>query len=342
MHMHTPYSDGEGSHREIAAAAARAGLDVVIATDHNVLVPGVDGYDNGVLVLAGEEVHDEQRVPQVNHCLVYDACDEMVAYAPDPQALLNEVGKRGGLSFLAHPVEYGSPISRDLDPIPWADWDVRGFNGIEIWNTMSEFKARLWNYPMAILAAYLPSLVIFGPFRETLRRWDELLSSGLPVVAIGNADAHGTHTRLGPLRRVVLPYDYLFRCVNTHLLIDRPLTRDLETDRRLIFKALRAGHCFVAYDLSAPARGFTFTARSGEKMAIMGDELVLRGEVHFEISCPARGAIRLLRDGQVMAVANGRKLIYTGAQAGVYRVEVHRRFRFANRGWIFSNPIYVR
>ena len=33
LHMHTRYSDGTGSHRDIARAAIRAGLEAVIVTD---------------------------------------------------------------------------------------------------------------------------------------------------------------------------------------------------------------------------------------------------------------------------------------------------------------------
>ena len=36
--MHTPYSDGEGSHAQIAIAAQQAKLNFVVVTDHNVLV----------------------------------------------------------------------------------------------------------------------------------------------------------------------------------------------------------------------------------------------------------------------------------------------------------------
>ena len=43
LHMHTPYSDGKGTHQEIAKAALHAGLDVVIVTDHNVWVNGPEG-----------------------------------------------------------------------------------------------------------------------------------------------------------------------------------------------------------------------------------------------------------------------------------------------------------
>lgn len=342
MHMHTPYSDGENYHREIADAATRAGLDVVIVTDHNVLVRGVEGYYSGVLVLTGEEVHDSQRVPQANHCLVYNVNEELSPYASNSQTLLNEVFRRGGLSFFAHPFERSSPISFDLEALSWTEWNLRNFTGIEIWNYMTEFKSRLWSYPAAIFDAYFPAWVIYGPFRATLRKWDELLAAGMRVSAIGNADAHGTPMHLGPLRRVIFPYEYLFRCVNTHLYVEQPLTHNLETDKRMIYGALAAGHCFVGYDLDIPTHGFSFTAHSGADSVMMGDNLIRRGAVRFEVRCPARGRIRLLRNGQVVASAVGQEIQFTTTAPGAYRVEVYRRARLANRGWIFSNPIYVK
>ena len=42
LHMHTVYSDGTGTHKDIAHAAIKTGLDAVIVTDHNVLVQGVE------------------------------------------------------------------------------------------------------------------------------------------------------------------------------------------------------------------------------------------------------------------------------------------------------------
>ena len=48
MHMHTPYSDGEKWHVDIAEDAIKAGLDFIIVTDHNIWVDGVEGYyENG-------------------------------------------------------------------------------------------------------------------------------------------------------------------------------------------------------------------------------------------------------------------------------------------------------
>ena len=85
LHMHTRYSDGSGTHKDIARAALQVGLDAVIVTDHNVLVQGVEGYyrtppdpssprpPTRVLLLVGQEVHDQDRDPQKNHLLVFNA-----------------------------------------------------------------------------------------------------------------------------------------------------------------------------------------------------------------------------------------------------------------------------
>ena len=73
LHMHTRYSDGHGSHKDIAVAALKAGIDAVIVTDHNVWINGPEKiYSNNedrVLLLIGEEIHDAARQPQKNHLL---------------------------------------------------------------------------------------------------------------------------------------------------------------------------------------------------------------------------------------------------------------------------------
>jgi hypothetical protein len=342
LHSHTVYSDGTGLHGDVALAAARAGLDFAIVTDHNVWVDGVEGYYGNVLLLVGEEVHDVRRIPQVNHLLIYGAEKELAPQASDPQALIDEVNRLGGVCFLAHPFEKGSRVGADLEPIPWVDWDVTGHTGLELWNTMSEFKGLLWSRLAAVIYAYFPELGLKGPFRPTLRKWDELLKEGQRIAAIGGADAHAATYRLGPLRRVVHPYERLFRMVNTHLLVDHPLSGDLVTDKRLIYDALRQGKTWVGYDRIASTRGFRFVARSGPSVATIGQELVRAAAVTFEVKTPKPGRVRLIRDGRTIVRGRGENLSFTTAERGIYRVEVYRRFRGMRRGWIFSSPIYVR
>ena len=65
LHLHTIASDGTGTHDEVASAAARAGLDFLIYTDHNVWVDGLDGWyrdpatNREILRLMGQEINDE-------------------------------------------------------------------------------------------------------------------------------------------------------------------------------------------------------------------------------------------------------------------------------------------
>jgi hypothetical protein len=338
LHMHTPYSDGEGYHDQIALAAARAGLNFVVVTDHNLWVKGPQRYQHNVLVLVGEEVHNSRRWPQVDHLLVYGAEAELSQCAPEPQRLIDAVRERGGLAFIAHPYDYPLKFMREPG-IPWVDWDVDGYHGLEIWNYMSEFKSRLPNKLLALLYIFKPHLAIRGPYRVTLRLWDELLAAGRRVTGIGNADAHATRYSWGPIKRAVFPYEYLFRCVNTHLLVDEALDGDVDHDKRLIFEALASGRGWVGYDLLGSTQGFRFAARSASESATMGHEIRRAGAVNFQVEVPRPAIIQVVKAGRgVVARAKDKGgLRFTTVETGAYRAEAYRK----GRGWIFSNPIYV-
>ena len=307
MHIHTPYSDGQKWHREVAHDAARAGLDFIIVTDHNVWVHGVEGYyefDEGrVLLLTGEEVHDVRRQPQANHFLVYGAQKEMSPYASDPQKLIDETNKAGGCGFLAHPYERDLPVFNG-HALGWYAWEVKSYTGLEIWNYMSSFKNELSRkvdslalkhrlYAMAhiIRMALHPERHIVGPEPQVLEKWDELLAEGRRIVAIGNSDAHGSPMSAGPLTRTIFPYEFLFRAVNTHVLTPTELNGDLEHDRALIMGAIGRGNAWVGYDMAHPTRGFRFSGHGATK-GIMGDEIKLDGGATLQIMAPARASIR--------------------------------------------------
>jgi hypothetical protein len=345
LHMHTRYSDGAGSHADIAAAALKAGLDAVIVTDHNVWVNGVAGYknegDRRVLMLVGEEIHDQARNPQKNHLLVFGASRELSTYASDPQLLLDAVAKAGGLSFIAHPVDPAAPSVHEGD-ISWVDWNVHSYTGLELWNGFSEFKPRIKTMLHAVYYAYFPRRINRGPLPEALLRWDELLSAGKRVVAVGGSDAHSHHMRLGPLRRTIFPYEFHFRAINNHLIIPRPLGTDAASDTSMILDALGSGHCYIGYDLPASTRGFTFTARGFEASALMGDELGSKGGVTIQIRLPRIAECTLLKNGKPVRTWHKHDLCtYITTEPGVYRVEVHIDYLGRRRGWIYSNPIYV-
>ncbi len=341
-HVHTGYSDGTALHAGVAQAAAEAGLDFVIVTDHNLWVDGVEGYYDHLLLLVGEEIHDVRCRPQASHLLTFNTETELAPLASDVQGLIDDVNRRSGLCYLAHPYERSSPLGPELDAIPWEDWSVRRYTGIELWNYMSEFKGLLRNRLAAIFYAYFPTVGIRGPYQRTLRKWDELLADGMRVSVIGGADAHGRTYSLGPLSRELFPYQYLFQCVNTHVLTNLPLNGDLDHDKTLIYEGLRAGRTWVGYDLIGSTSGFEFSARSGANEALVGEQLVRTGAVVFNVRTPRRADTRLVREGEVVGRSRGQTLEYTTAAPGAYRVEVYLRHLLGRRGWIFSSPIYVK
>jgi len=346
LHMHTRYSDGTGLHKDIAAAAIRQGLDAVIVTDHNVLAKDFEGYhrvgDKRVLMLIGQEVHDQARDPQKNHLLIFGANRDLAVLAEDPQALINAVRDAGGICFLAHPHEPAAPLFHET-AITWEDWNVQGFTGIELWNHLSQLKYALTNWPRALFNVFFPYFFARGPDLPTLAKWDELLASGRRVAAIGGSDAHALHQHLGPIKKTIFPYDFHFAALNTHLLLDRPLSDDSNADCELALASLGLGRGWVGFDLIAPTRGFRFGAQGREQEAVMGEEIPLAGGVTLQVKLPAAAETVLLRNGQkVQAWKRAENCVRTVTEAGVYRVEVYRRYLGARRGWIFSNPIYVR
>jgi hypothetical protein len=346
LHIHTVHSDGTGSHQEVAEAALDSGLDAVIVTDHNILVQDQEGYytqgEKRVLVLVGEEIHDNNTPARNNHLLVIGAGKELVGMADDTQRLVNTINELDGLSFIAHPIDPAAPKFNQSD-FSWDKWDITGYTGIELWNGFSEFKTRLKNIPAALWYAYFPKLIARGPIPETLAIWDRLTSTGNRVVAVGGSDAHAMHRNLGPFKRTVFPYRFHFKSVNTHLLLPTELTGTLETDRGLILGALRAGHAFVGYDLPFPTTGFRFTASSGEEKAIMGDEIPFQSGTILASKLPLPGECILIKDGKkIKKWPNRTRVKYEVPAAGVYRIEVYFPYRGRRRGWIYSNPIYIR
>ncbi|MEM7534887.1 MAG: CehA/McbA family metallohydrolase [Chloroflexota bacterium] len=358
IHMHTTYSDGEGSFDDLVVGAHKAKLDFVYVTDHNILVrTQEEGYRQGVLTMVGQEVHDGTLALSQNHLLCLGVSHDVTHHAPDTQRLINAVDEQNALSFLAHPVE----VYTDFMPShhPWTRWDVTGYTGVELWNYMSVFRGFATSKLRAIYMVFMPHRFTTGPLPGMLRKWDELTQTRA-VPALGGTDVHSTTYHLGPLSRRFLPYDHCARALNTHIVTDTPMLGPTENniahDHQIVLDALRTGHCWTGYDLAGSTAGFRFSAwqssLSGMSTlnetpdAIMGDMLEIPKpgeETRFLVEAPAKADIRLLCNGKVVAQElNASQLHYVTPDAGVYRVEVWRQRWGKPRGWIFSNPIYVR
>ncbi len=347
LHIHTNYSDGNAAHQELVAIAAKAGLDGIITTDHNIWVGGLDGYygerKKRVMLLVGEEIHDRVLNPPGNHMLTVGSDRELSMYAASPQRLIDQIKRSNGLSFLAHPVEDPLEMFNEAE-FSWRNWGVRGFTGIELWNQLSEFKSVTHDLFSAVVHALFPKRMSLGPLERTLALWDELIKTQKrPIVAVGGVDAHMLIKKFGPIRIKLYPYLHHFRSITTHILIPQPLTGDFPDDRITVLDALRQGHCFVAYDLPAATDGFNFSVDNDDGHFIMGDQVKIKGGLTFQIRLPQKNLCRLFKDGKMIKEWSDREVCtHITKEPGVYRVESFIPYKGKQRGWIFSNPIYAR
>ncbi len=346
LHIHTFYSDGNASHQTLLEIAEKAGLDGIITTDHNIWLEGLEGYygegKKKTMLLVGEEIHDRYLDPPGNHLLAINAKKELSPFAANPQRLIDQINRSGGLSFIAHPFEDELKKFDEL-AYNWRDWNIENFTGIELWNQMSEFKSRTTSLSSAIRNALFPSQMSLGPLEQTLALWDDLIEQhARPIIAIGGVDAHQIIKKLGPFTIKLYAYLHHFKSVTNHILTPKPLTGTFQEDRTSILHALSQGHSFIAYDLPAKTDGFRFSADNDEGRHIMGDQVKITGGLTFQIKLPQKTLCHLFKDGKVIKTWSDRDVCtHITKEPGVYRVETYIPYKGKLRGWIFSNPIYV-
>ncbi|MFH1134853.1 MAG: CehA/McbA family metallohydrolase [Pseudomonadota bacterium] len=341
LHVHTTFSDGAGTIEEVIAAARKTGLDVLLINDHDTLAGrehGWEGRHGRVLVLIGTEISGRH-----NHILAYGVSRVGRRDWKKPQESLDFVRAQGGVSFLAHPFEKGSPLSEGGLAFTWEDWNVTGFEGLCVWNYSSTWKTPVQDWPSALYRYFLRAGTLPGPDEQVLAKWDEL-GKTRRVAGIAGSDAHAFPARLGPLTLPIFPYEYLFRAINTHLLLPEEFSGDVDHDRTLVLGALAQGSCFLSHDRLGPGRGFDFWLENrGERRVGQGGETTLASGDALAWRLPSRGTVRLIKDGrQVGCEFTGRSPAPI-TSPGVYRLEIHKpTLLFGERPWIFSNPIYVR
>ncbi|MBS4025356.1 MAG: PHP domain-containing protein [Clostridia bacterium] len=345
LHVHSSYSDGSGTIPEIAQAGNEAGVDFVIINDHftlKALQNGEEGYYDRVLVLIGTEINRRWH-----HYLVMGLNREVAGNDSNPQEVINEVNWNGGFGIIAHPFEVGSPVFFGGKAYTWNDWSVVGYSGIEIWNYCSQWRDGADNLLSTLYSGLInPNWRITGPCSKALAKVDSI-GQKRKIVIIGGTDAHAVKVNMKLTTLTIFPYDFLFRTVNTHILVPEPLTNSLAYDKQLIYHALKEGSGFVAFDYFAPAKGFRFLVEHdlGEVVIGMGAETAFEPGMVAKVFLPEKAIIKLFHNGNCLHESVDSQLCIPLSDSGVYRVEAFlRRGIFNNKliPWIFSNPIFLR
>ncbi len=331
VHIHTTDSDGTKSHSQIIKLAQKYHIDFLMFSDHMTLKSkSVEGWYDRTLVIVGYEHEDAN---EENHYLIF-GLNEPLPSNLCASDYVRKARRAGALGIIAHPDE-----KRDFPkhpPLPWTDWSVRQFDGIEIWNHMSYW---LEGIARGNKIKYLlnPRAFLISPPEETLARWDKL-SQSRRIVGIASADAHGYKQKIiGPIWRTIFPYRVELRSLRTHILMKEPLSRDFGRAKEQLFHALRCCRVFISNYRWGDATGFRFWAQTPKRYAVIGDRITINSRLRFYVKSPKNGKIRLIHNGRVFAEVEGSEAAFAPRKLGVYRVEVWRN----GKGWIFSNHIRV-
>jgi len=333
IHLHSRYSDGSGEVPEIMKDAVDSLLDFVLFTDHNTLRPKKDGWEgwyNQTLALFGCELNDRN---DQNHLLSF-GIEDISPKHKTASGYIDEVVEAGGICFLAHPHEKRANLPQ-YPPYPWTDWSSDRFTGMEIWNHMSDWMEGLTEENKYQRFVHPLRSLKFPP-EETLRKWDELNRDRL-VVGIGGSDCHAIEQEIMGVTVQVFPYKVAFRAIRTHVLLEKPLSRDLSAEENagLIYRALKSGRCFFVNHYRGHGKGFRFWFEGADTQLQMGDRHPATSFL-AKIFIPEVRTIRLLKDGKVISSQQETDhLVVPVSGPGVYRTEI----LFGDTGWIFSNPI---
>jgi hypothetical protein len=330
IHMHSCYSDGSGTPREMTAAAARAGLDYFILTDHDTVAPALDGWQgwrDGVLVITGVEITCRER----SHVVVLGATDVVGLRHKPLRRVLFELSNQGAAAFVAH-AHPAHIMGISLKAGELVDWEVPGFTGVELWSFMHDICDGLtpWRMPTFL---YTWQNAIRGPHPGTMAHWDRI-TQHRRFAAVGSLDNHAIAIPLLGAR--FLSYEEGFRTLRTHVLCEELAGRPDDAGR--IVDAVCAGRAFLALDLRADARGFRFTAEHAGETLHVGDERIFAGPAALHVRSPHKADLVLRKGGHVVARADSETLDHAADSPGVYRVEAH----LAGKHWVYTNPIYLR
>jgi len=351
LHVHSRASDGRGTLDEIAAAAARAGLQFLVVTDHGdgTRKPEAPSYRSGVLMVDAVEISTRDGhyvaigLPQAPYALGGAAAD-----------VVEDVRRLGGIGFAAHP---DSPKNE----LRWADWTAP-IDGFELINPDTSWRVHafaggagarwqllrsLLAYPARPAEAIAQLLTASSALRE---RW-MAIAPERPLVAVAGADAHAklalrdTEPGDNSYSIPIPSYESSFGSFSVHVTPERPFAGDAGADASALLSGLRNGHAYIAVDGWATPPAFEFTALGAATPASAGDSVPAGMPLTLRVRSNAPGGFttKVWKGTQVLTERSEAEFeVAVGGEPAVYSVEIRQPNASEQPAWVTSNPIYVR
>lgn len=337
VHIHTKLSDGTEDVYSVAKAAKKAGLDWIIITDHN-YYDQEEGIINSVYVIKGQEISPKS----CNHYIAI-GLNEVIPINDNPEVYVNEVRKKEGFGFSAHPDEgYICDNGGNIYPrknsnhcIPWTDKNIKP-DGVEIWNWFSNWADNLDDSNIFKLAyAYLfKHNIVTSPSKLTLNWWDSLNKESDKIVpAIGGVDAHALKFYRYIIPVTVFPYLTCFKTITNHIGLNEPLSKDFQTAKTQIFNALKSGQNIIMNRNTYKDLPEIY-ASDGENKYFCGEKIKLNKNCKLKIKAKNDLNVCLIYNGIGIEKVLSDNFEIPITQSGKYRLEISYR----NKGFLYTNP----
>jgi hypothetical protein len=352
FHVHSSRSDGRSSPDEIAAIAARAGLQFVVFTDHGdaTRAPDRPTYRSGVLCIDAVEISTTE-----GHLIALGMPTAPYRLAGDARDVVEDIHRLGGIAIAAHP---DSPKT-DLQ---WRDWSVP-LDGLELINLDTMWRKQLarrdWRSRLRVVGAVMTyllrgpetiaSLGSDGP--ELASDWARLAAIR-PTAIFAGTDAHARlelrDTQPGDNRGTLpLPgYENTFKTLTMRVPLAKPLSGDAASDGASILDALQRGAAYGTVDGILAPGAFEFSGATASTTFRMGETATTDGPLTLTIrtNAPASFTTIVWRNDEVLSSTATAPDVTVAAPAGdaAYRVEIRASDRPGAPRWLIGNPLYVR
>jgi hypothetical protein len=331
IHNHSMYSyDSDVSMAKIISAAKKKGLSFITINDHRTFLAKNDKHvqnEKNLLVIVGAEINDFNNN---NHLLVFNSDTVLKGLSAEEYAKTYQ--ENGAVTFIAHPFE--DRRTTEYRKYIWTNVENTEFDGLEIWNAVSEWLGRLNPKKNGFFLVFFPYFFIKAPQKKALRYWDELAQKGIRKAAIGSIDAHTIKYKWRGISLKFLTHAKLFKTIRTNVLIEKGKS----IDKAGVLQALKQGNSYVVnYRMGDPFQFYAGMSGKNGKDVIFGEEITWEKGLRFYYRLPKIAKVTLIHNGKKIGMKRDEKGFFPIPTKGIYRLEITR----FGRGWIYTNHIYV-
>ena len=338
VHLHSTHSDGTGTVREIARDGERAGVDVVLLTDHDNLDAarfGEEGWYGSTLLLAGHEVSPPVR----NHMLAFGVERRSTGRACRRAGSPTRCATRAGSGSRRTPSPRHRSRSGWLSSLGrsmlWEDLDC--VDGIEVWSFVSDGGQNVEGWRDALQMITRPERYVTHPPRHNLDEWDRLAATRR-VVGIGGLDAHQFGVRVLGRALRLMSYHRSFQPA-AHARAGGGAAERASSSTTVRWYSRRC-----ARGAASSARTRWRPGAGSASRGMMWKWVARPRSTGRSCACSFHGRRRCgcWRTARRWRARTGTSLSHRAERPGVYRVEAYLETFGQRRTWLLSNPVYLR